>query len=225
MPKVSVIIIDYKIDLAPCLESLKAQTYQDFEIIVVDNNKNNRGFAAGCNEGIRKAKGEYIALLNNDARANKHWLAALMLAAHSHRDCSMFASTIIRPDGSIESAGCHVYPDGNGMCNRVLLSRVYFPSGCAALYSRSMLNEIGLFDESFFMYNEDTELGIRAKTAGYKCLYVPSAVVTHQGSKHTLKKLYYVERNRIKIMLKHFTFWQILKSVPWTIIRYTEGGR
>lgn len=225
MPKVSVVIVDYgKGLLRDCLDSLNGQTYRDFETIIVDNNLVNRGFAAGCNEGIKKAKGDLIVLLNNDARADRNWLTALTLAAHCHKDYGMYASKVLRPDGSLESAGCWIYPDGNGMCVRD--GRwPDFPSGCAALYRRSMLDKIGLFDESFFTYNEDTELGIRAQNAGYRCLFVRTAIVTHQGSKNTLKKLYYVERNRIKIMLKHFTPWQMIASVPWTVRRYSKGGR
>ena len=230
MPKVSVIVIDYKIDPTPCLESLKAQTFKDFEVIVVDNNKINRGFAGGCNEGIRRAKGKLIALLNNDARADKDWLKELVLTAKKNF-AGMYASKVLRPDGTIESQGCTFYPDGNGMCNRTMpkiTARVYlngFPSGCAAMYRREMLDKIGLFDESFFCYNEDTELGIRATKAGYECVYSPWAVVTHQGSRDTLKKLYWVERNRIKIMLKHFTWRQIAASPYWTVKRYLKGGR
>ncbi|HSW65036.1 MAG TPA: glycosyltransferase family 2 protein [Dissulfurispiraceae bacterium] len=233
---VSVIVVDYGKDkLQGCLDSLKTQIYQDFETIVVDNNEINRGFAGGVNEGIRRAKGEYIALLNNDARADKKWLAALMLSARTN-NAGMVASKVLRPDGKIESAGCVLYPDGNGMCrgrgasqddtrynSRGVIGG--FPSGCAALYKRSMLDQIGLFDETFFMYNEDTEMGIRARRAGYACVYDPRAVVYHHGSKNTLRKLYYVERNRIRIMMRHFTFWLLVKSIPWTLLRYARGGR
>jgi GT2 family glycosyltransferase len=227
LPTVSVIIVDYgKHLLRDCLASLKAQTFRDFEVIVVDNNVINRGFAGGCNAGIRKAKGMYIALLNNDARADRDWLKELVRAADSHPMVGMFASLVFRSDGRIDSAGCDVYPDGNGMCRgrHYMSGPVTFPSGCAALYRHSMLSEIGLFDERFFMYNEDTDLGLRAQKAGWKCLYVPSAIVTHlysqSSSAYSLKKLFRVERNRLMIMVKHFTFRQIVASVPWTFIRY-----
>jgi GT2 family glycosyltransferase len=232
LPTVSVVVIDYKIDITPCLNSLREQTFKDFEIIVVDNNVINRGFAGGCNKGIREARGEYIALLNNDARADKDWLKEIVAFAEARPDVGVFASKILRSDGKIDSAGGEVYPDGNGMCRgRGETAEQYndpnyvdFPSGCAALYRRSMLDEIGLFDERFFMYNEDTDLGIRAQKAGWKCIYVPTAIVTHlysqSSSAYSLKKLFRVERNRILLMLKNFTFRQILASVPWTFIRY-----
>ncbi len=224
-PIVSVIIVDYgKHLLQDCLKSLKAQTFEDFEIIVIDNNVQNRGFSAGCNEGIHQAKGEFIVLLNNDARANRNWLKELVRAADENPAAGMFASKVLKPNGKLESYGCYIHPDGNGMCRRNDRNVVDFPSGCAAMYRRSMLNKIGLFDERFFMYNEDTDLGLRAQKAGYKCVYVPMAMVTHlysqSSSAYSLKKLFYVERNRIRIMWKHFTFRQIVASVPWTFHRY-----
>ena len=253
LPTVSVIIVNWngKRLLPDCLASLKAQTFRDFEVIVVDNGSTdgssygfsdgindviflpkNMGFAGGNNVGIREARGEYIALLNNDARADKDWLKEIVAFAEARPDVGVFASKILRSDGKIDSAGGEVYPDGNGMCRgRGETAEQYndpnyvdFPSGCAALYRRSMLDEIGLFDERFFMYNEDTDLGIRAQKAGYKCLYVPTAIVTHlysqSSSAYSLKKLFRVERNRILLMLKNFTFPQIVASVPWTFIRY-----
>jgi hypothetical protein len=230
--------------LRDCLKSLKAQTFRDFEIIVIDNgstdgserfatirNEKNLGFSVANNQGIRRAKGKYVALLNNDARPAEDWLFELVYAADRNL-AGMFASKILRPDGKIDSAGCEVYPDGNGMCRGrgkgvweyTRSDYVGFPSGCAALYRRSMLNKIGLFDERFFMYNEDTDLGLRAQKAGWKCLYVPTAIVTHlysqSSSAYSLKKLFRVERNRILIMLKNFTIQQIAASVPWTFARY-----
>jgi GT2 family glycosyltransferase len=249
--RVSVIVVNWNREklLKNCVRSLQAQTYGDVEIIVVDNGSRqvpqidgvkliclmkNRGFAGGANAGIRASSGELVALINNDATANKYWLEELVKAADRYPRAGMFASLIMRHDGGIDSAGCYVHRDGNGMCigrsTKDMVSRErWFPSGCAAMYRRSMLDKIGLFDERFFCYNEDTELGIRAQRAGYSCVYVPSAIVNHLGSQSTsrnsLKKLFWVERNRILIMLKHFSFWQMVKSIPWTIARYAEGGR
>ena len=82
------------------------------------------------------------------------------------------------------------------------------PSGSAALYRRSMLEEIGGFDDDFFLYCEDTDLGLRARWAGWKCLYVPAAVVEHHYSASAGRaspvKAYYVERNRLFVLVKNF---------------------
>ena len=252
MPTVSVIIVNWngKNLLPDCLASLRAQTFKDFEVIVVDNASTdssvddlkdcfvirlpkNRGFAGGNNEGICAAQGKYIALLNNDARANRFWLEELVRVAEAHPHVGMIASKVLRPDGKIDSAGCTVFPDGNGMCRgrgnrweQGMSDDNIFPSGCAAFYRRSMLDHIGLFDERFFMYNEDTDLGLRAQKAGYKCLYVPTAVVMHlysqSSSAYSLKKLFRVERNRVLLMLKNFSFEQIFFSPIFTFIRYVN---
>lgn len=237
MPKVSVIIVSWnrKEMLQRCLYSLTKQTYQDFEIIVVDNgstdgaecyatirNATNLGFAKAANQGIAASVGEYVALINNDAAANRFWIEELVKSADRPHDGQpgMYASKVIRPDGSLESAGCYVYHDGNGMCIRDG-RRPDFPSGCAAMYRRDMLDRIGLFDERFFMYNEDTELGVRAKLAGYSCDYVPTAIVTHYGASHNnLTKLWRNERNRILLLMKHYDLGQLIWSVPWTVVRF-----
>jgi GT2 family glycosyltransferase len=230
MPTVSVIIVAYKRAdlLQKCLASLAKQIARDFDFFIVDNGKQNVGFAAGANIGIRKTNGRLVALLNDDVELDRLWTAKMLLAASKNPKAGMFASRVLRPDGSQESAGCYVYPDGNGMCIRDGRAPD-FPSGCAAIYRRSMLNEIGLFDERFFCYNEDTELGIRAAKAGWSCVYVPGAIAHHHGSastsRHSRKKLYWVERNRLRIMAKHFTWQQIVGSVPWTVRRYLKGGR
>jgi GT2 family glycosyltransferase len=78
---------------------------------------------------------------------------------------------------------------------------VFFPSACAALYRRNMLDEIGLFDEEFFLYCEDTDLGLRARWSGWNCLYVPNGIVDHRYShsagRASRLKAYLVERNRL----------------------------
>jgi GT2 family glycosyltransferase len=239
MPKVSVIIVSWnrKEMLQRCLYSLTKQTYQDFEIIVVDNgsvdgaecyatlrNATNLGFAKAANQGIAASVGEYVALINNDAAANRYWLGELVRTA-GMTAAGMYASKVIRPDGSLESAGCYIYHDGNGMCirNEWPLPNPDFPSGCAAMYRREMLDRIGLFDERMFMYNEDTELGVRAKLAGYSCLYVPGAIVTHHGmSRNNIRKLYHNERNRLLLLMKHYDLGQLIWSVPWTVVRFAR---
>lgn len=252
-PTVSVIIVNWngKNLLPDCLASLKDQTFKDFEVIVVDNAstdgsdygahdgiesviflQNNLGFAGGNNVGIVESQSKYIALLNNDARADKNWLAWLVSAAEANPEIGMFASKILRKNGKIDSAGCSVYPDGIGVCRGRgkdpdqynQSDYVAFPSGCAAFYRRDMLDQIGLFDERFFMYCEDTDLGLRAQRAGWKCVYVPEAEVIHLYSQsagvHSFKKLFLVERNRIYLVMKNFTFEQIFWSIPYTAIRY-----
>jgi GT2 family glycosyltransferase len=119
-------------------------------------------------------------------------------------------------DGRLDSAGMLVCPDGSSKQRGHLESPDKFPrrhhallpSGCAALYRREMLDEIGLFDESFFLYCEDTDLGLRARWAAWECVYVAEAVVEHRYShsagRASVLKAYYVERNRLYLLVKNF---------------------
>jgi GT2 family glycosyltransferase len=99
-----------------------------------------------------------------------------------------------------------------------------FPSGSAALFRRSMLEEIGGFDPAFFLYCEDTDLGLRARWAGWKCLYTPQAVVqhhySHSAGRASALKAYYVERNRLFVLAKNFPLAMALRAPFVTLARY-----
>jgi GT2 family glycosyltransferase len=101
---------------------------------------------------------------------------------------------------------------------------VFLPSGSAALYRRAMLDEIGLFDESFFLYCEDTDLGLRAQWAGWGCRYVPGAVVehlySHSAGRASPLKAYYVERNRLYTIVKNFPAGMLMVAPFASIARY-----
>lgn len=221
--------------LSECLQSLQRQSVRDFDVIVVDNsgqrlvarelggstrviyNDRNLGFGAAINQGIRASAAPFIATLNDDAVAQPGWLEALLLAAESRRDVGMCASQVrLADDGRLDSAGLLLCPDGSSKQRGHLEppsqyakpQEILMPSGSAALYRREMLDEVGLFDESFFLYCEDTDLGLRARWAGWECLYVPDAMVAHRYSHSAGKaselKAYYVERNRLFLALKNF---------------------
>ncbi len=195
----------------------------------------NLGFAGGSNSGIRAAEGEYVALLNNDAVADPGWVGALVSAAESDPAIGMCASRIYVQDrpGVLDSAGLLISRDGVGRGRGRLepdgaeFARdedALVPSGCAALYRRAMLDRIGLFDEDFFAYCEDSDLGLRARLAGWRCRYAPSAIVHHRYSgsagAYSTFKAFHVERNRIWVVVKNFPPALIAASVPWTLARY-----
>jgi GT2 family glycosyltransferase len=195
----------------------------------------NLGFAGGNNLAIRAANGAYLALLNNDAVAQPDWIRALVAAAEADPRIGMCASKILvlGGDGVIDSAGLLLSPDGIGRGRGRLepdgeaFARpedVLMPSGCAALYRRAMLDEIGLFDEDFFAYCEDSDLGLRGRLAGWTCRYVPAAVVHHAYSRsrgaYSAFKAFHVERNRCWVVLKCFPVSAIAASVPFTAARY-----
>ena len=195
----------------------------------------NLGFAGGNNLGIRAAQGSYVALLNNDAVARPGWIAALVAAAEADARVGMCASKVfvMEADGVLDSAGLLRSADGIGR-GRGRLERdgetysqageALIPSACAALYRRAMLDEIGLFDEDFFAYCEDSDLGLRGRLAGWTCRYVPDAVVHHAYSRSTSPysafKAFHVERNRCWVVLKCFPATAILASLPYTLARY-----
>lgn len=195
----------------------------------------NLGFAGGNNLAIRAAKGAYVALLNNDAVASSGWIEALVEAAEADPRIGMCASKVLvlGGNGLIDSAGLLMSADGIGRGRGRLeldgetyaeAQEALVPSGCAALYRRAMLDEIGLFDEDFFAYCEDSDLGLRGRLAGWSCRYVPTAVVHHAYSRSTAPystfKAFHVERNRCFVVLKCFPASAMLASVPYTVARY-----
>ena len=235
--------------LRACLASLARQKGVEFETIVVDNgsldgsadmaeaefgarvirNVANRGFCAANNQGIAAARGEFVALLNNDAEAEQGWLAALHRACRRGSEIGMAASKILVWEDSrrIDKAGHLIYPDGqnkgrgSGALDTGQFDReeeVLWPDGCAALYRKQMLDEIGGFDEDFFAYGDDAELGLRARIAGWKCIYTPEAVVRHHRGatlgKDSARRLELIERNRLLLAYKLFP-WSLLWLNPW----------
>ncbi|MBL8178849.1 MAG: glycosyltransferase family 2 protein [Bryobacterales bacterium] len=222
--------------LAECIGSLLVQSRPDFEIVVVDNsgtglvrrhgvpkqvrvieNTANRGYGGGVNQAAAESGAPYIAALNDDAVVSKHWLDSLVRGMESDSRVGMCASQVILAgEGVIDSAGMLLCPDGSSRQRGHRRKpeefaeggEVFFPSGSAALYRRELFTENGGFDEDFFLYCEDTDLGLRARWAGWKCLYVPAARVFHHYSRTAGRvssmKAYYVERNRLYVMRKNF---------------------
>jgi GT2 family glycosyltransferase len=236
--RVSVIIPTLSADLrlSECLESLIAQTRSDFEVIVVDNsgqglvrrnglasnarvieNSRNVGFGEAINQGMRASTAPYLATLNDDAVPRPTWLAALLQAIEQRPDVGMCASQVrLFGEDRLDSAGMLMARDGSSKQRGhgrppedfPVAEETLFPSGSAALYRRALLEDTGGFDPGFFLYCEDTDLGLRARWAGWKCLYVPDAVVehhySHSAGRASPVKAYYVERNRLFVLAKNF---------------------
>lgn len=235
--------------LKDCLDPLKRQTYDDFEVILVDNGStdgsgewvkeffpevqflplsHNRGFAGAVNEGIGIAKGEFIALLNNDAIAEDCWIEELVKGIHSSSAIGFCASRILRLPyrRKVDTAGDSYTRFGvarkrgwNGGTDEFLKPELVFGAcAAAALYRRSMLEEIKFFDEDFFCLYEDVDLSFRAQLAGFKCLYVPTAIVYHRGGgttrTHRDFNFYYGQRNMEWVFLKNMPLSLLIKYLP-----------
>ena len=218
-------------NLEACLRSLHSQTFRDFVIQVIDNSQTNIGYGAAINLAIRQTESEFVLALNDDTVAQPDFLAQLIQAADRYAEAGMFAPCIVlHQTGLLDSAGMLLAPDGSSkQRGRLLGSHAFdhqpatlFPSGCAALYRCDMLRRIGLFDEDFFLYCEDTDLGLRAQRAGYPCRYVPQAQIEHvySASGNTAQKAYLVERNRLRIALHHFPLSMLLRAPLAALERY-----
>lgn len=209
----------------------------------VIHNERNVGFGAAVNQVFRATSAPYLATLNDDAAADPGWLQALVDAAEAKPHVGMFASRVmLAGTGALDSSGMLLAADGSskqrghGQVPETFseMREAFFPSGSAALYRRAMLEEIGLFDEMYFLYCEDTDLGLRARWAGWHCLYVPEAAVEHRYS-HTAgsaspMKAYYVERNRLYTAVKNFPagmLWRVPFAACgryfWHTISLLEG--
>jgi GT2 family glycosyltransferase len=230
--------------LRVCLDALRAQTYPQLEIIVVDNASTdgsrallaaeypevrllaldrNLGLTGGTNAGFRAARGQILISLNNDTEATRRFVEALVIPFLEHPEAGAVASKMLLFDrrDTIHSAGDGYGSDGIPF-NRGVWQRdegqfdepgwVFGGCGGAVGYRREMLEQVGMFDESFFMYCEDVDLNWRAQLAGWRCWYTPEAVVYHKLSATGGGPIasFYTGRN---------TLWVIAKNYPGTLLR------
>lgn len=207
---------------------------QKFPTVRIIRNDVNLGFAAGNNQAIKVTSGEYAATLNNDTKVDPDWLAELVKAIQTDARAGMAASKMLfqaRPQ-VIDSAG--LAPDLAGIAwnwrsgeddqGGFEPREVFGPCAGAALYRREMLDQIGLFDEDFFAYLEDADLAWRARLAGWKCLYVPTAKVYHvhsaTGVEGSAFKSYLLGRNKLWIIIKNYPLPELL--LYWPLIAFYD---
>ena len=183
----------------------------------------NRGYSGGCNAGMDAARGEILVMLNNDTEADPRWIGELVGTLDRHPECGSAASRLMiydRPN-TIHSAG-DVYgldgvPESRGVWQEFgppYDEETLLFGGCggAVAYRRAMIEQIGDFEERFFMYCEDVDLNWRAQRSGFRCVYAPQAVVYHHLSATGGGALssYYVGRN---------TLWVIARNYPGALLR------
>lgn len=205
--------------LEECLSSLAMQSLPPVSTIVVDNGsgddtemviKNapitteyiklpvNVGFSKAVNTGIGQSKSELVMVLNNDVVLHQDCMFELQRAA-MHNPHSSFAPLILSFDdrSCVHSAGLMFSRNGYGnRSNRYLFSKhrvevdLFCPCGAAGLYRRAALDKVGVFNDKYFMFCEDLELGFRLQLMNYRCRFIPSALAFHHGgatAKHFLK--------------------------------------
>lgn len=257
-PFCTVIVLNFQGEkiIEKTINSLKSLNYPKdrFEILVVDNGSKDKsrqvleqvkdietiflpeniGFSAGNNAGIREAKGEYIALLNNDCIVEPDWLNELVKTAQ--KDKKIFAvnsKIMLGSTNKIQNAGIRIFPNGyaqdigaapHNKKQDYEVDRGQYEEereidaacGAAVLYRKTVFDEIGLLDESFFLYYEDVELSERARKHGYKIIYYPKAVARHEHAASSEEWspffIYHTERGRLLHMLYHFPFLVFLKE-------------
>ena len=233
-----VVVIDNgSSDGSPDMVVREFSNHSNFRLKLI-RNLENLGFCRANNQGFAASDSAFVALLNNDAEAEPGWLDSLARVFEDAPAVGMAASKIVvyENPARIDKAGHLIYPDGQnrgrgtgeldaGQYDRI--EEVLWPDGCAAMYRRAMLDQIGGFDEDFFAYADDAELGLRARIAGWNCIYTPHAVVRHHRGTtlgvRSSRRLHLIERNRILLVAKLFPWSLIWLNVPYFLARLAAG--
>ena len=188
----------------------------------------NRGFSTAVNQGIKASQAPYVVLLNNDTLARPEWLENLVRAMDKNPEASSGASRMLlyEPPHRIDSAGDGFsfrsgggFNIGAGEPAESHLEPAWVFGACAgaAIYRRQLFEDIGLFDEDFFLVFEDVDLSLRAQMAGHRCLYVPEAVVHHHRGASTTPS----EQVRLRSWRNHI--WVAGKSLPPVLLIIWAG--
>lgn len=205
------------------------ESVSQFKDVTLCQLEANIGFAGGNNLALAHANTEFVALLNPDAFPEHDWLEHLLAAASKYPDVASFGSRQICHGNSriLDGVGDsyhisgliwrerHGAPQGS---QDLMQKEIFSPCAAAALYRRAALMEVGGFDEDYFCYVEDVDLGFRLRLAGYKSMYVPDAIVHHIGSATTGGQqsdfsVYHGHRNLVWTYVKNMPgalFWLLL---------------
>lgn len=190
----------------------------------------NLGFAAANNLALEECTTEYVVLLNPDAYPEPDWLHRLVSAAKARPQVAAFGSrqmiygrpAMIDGIGDVYHVSGLVWRNGHGRSMQAeddMAAEIFSPCACAVLYRREALREVGGFDEDYFCYVEDIDLGFRLRLAGYTAMVIPDAVVHHVGSgstggQHSDFSVYHGHRNLIWTYFKNVPGWLFWALLP-----------
>ena len=263
---VCIIVLNWngKDDTLECLKSLRQISYDNYEIVVVDNgseddsvfeikknfpevkiieNKENLGFAGGNNVGMKYAaenEADYVLLINNDTTVDKNFLAELVEIGESDKKIGALGSKIYfhsEPNriwfaggkvNWLKNKGTHLGLDEIDSGQYDKINEVDYLTGCCLLVKKEVIEKIGVLAEDYFLYYEDTDFSARAKSVGYKIIYVPKSKIYHKISRSTKpgssNYIYYHVRNGLvmakrngsllsKIVLYFYCVFLFLKQI------------
>jgi len=209
-----------------------ADNYPEYRLI---RNKNNLGFSSAVNQGIKSSNSDFVLLLNNDVVLGANCISNLLECIRGDVKLFSVASKMVQYHNKslIDDAGDeytllgYTKKVGNGKSAELYQSVREVFSACAgaALYRRSVFNDMGYFDENFFAYMEDVDIGYRARIYGYKSLYCPKAVVYHvgsgtSGSQYNAFKIRLAARNNIYVPYKNMPWPQLAVNMVFLIMGY-----
>ena len=201
-------------------DSSRTLLHQRYPWVRVLPMSRNLGFAGGTNAGIAASTSDIVVTLNNDTIPEPGWLAALCAPFASHARLGSTMSTLLfaRAPAYVAAAGLAIHENGLMLEDLALTSRsdlpagprlIFGPSAGAAAYRRAMLDDVGFFDEHFFLYLEDADLAWRARLRGWESLHIPEAVAAHLYSASSKQgsplKSFHLARNRL---------WCLRKNLP-----------
>ena len=250
LPKVSVIIVNYngKELLEKCLESLFKVEYDNFEVVVVDNNStdntvdfltknypsviiikldSNKGFAEPNNIAAKITKGDFLLFLNNDTIVTPNFISEMIKVIKNDDKISICQSLLLKSDNSIDSSGDFIDELGVVFSSKKIpndIEKISSAKGASLLIRKKLFSDLGGFDKKFFATFEDVDLGWRTWILGYNVVIVPKSIVYHVGGQ-TINQLkskiaFHGFKNQISMKITNFETKLVLKKLIIFFIKY-----